>query len=214
MGSFMNDIFGGGKKQTNFKDLMRAMELEADMNRTNMYRPFGSWEWETGPDGKAGQRYTMDPGLAAGKEALMQRVGGDGSAFEGYSSPSGLKGLLDSRMQHQYERLGRQMPDPNAPGPGAGQGMLPPPPGEMSAGGPGGMPRPMPAPMPPGPQGPPPQMQQPGPQGPPPQMQQPNPQGPPMGPGIGGLGSGGPGMPGGGQENPQFQNMIMALMGR
>ena len=146
MGSSLNKIFGGGKSQTNFKDMMKMMELDAEMNRTNQYGPFGSWEWEEGPGGRAGQRYTMDPGLQAGKESLMKRIGGDGSLYEGYSSPSGLQGLLDSRMKHQYERMNMQAPQPQLGQPG---GM----PGSM---GPSQLPAQpaQPQPMPPGGQGP------------------------------------------------------------
>lgn len=146
----MGDWFGGGKTKTNFKDLMKAMELENEMNMRNKYGLFSNQVWEEGEDGRMGMRHTVNEGLQPGMDSLMERMGG-GTMFADSAgareTPSQLKQLMNSRMEHQLNRVGQSSqrpPLPGAPGigpgggmpPGMPPGMLPPPPGEP----PGGMP--------------------------------------------------------------------------
>ena len=208
MGNFLSDLFGGGKAKTNWKAMERSMEMMEDMNRTNKYGLFSNQVWKEGEDGRMGMHHELDPSMEGAMQGFKDRFG-SGDLYEGYSSPSWMNDLMESRGANQFERLNQPMPGqggppglPGAPGigPGGNEPVGPPPgpppmggnPGPMppGQGGPPGMGGPMPpgAQMPqggasvqggPGPQGPNPPPQM-GPPGPPQQMG-PNP--PPQGPG-------------------------------
>ena len=214
MGSGMNKLFGGGKMQTNFKDLEKFYKLQDEMNKKNKEGIFSSFIW----DGDT-QRQVANPLLQGGIDSLMGRMGSS-SPYEGYSSPSGMNELLQSRMAHQFERMNQQPPQ-QAPQPGPGDGASiqpvpgpggPMPPGQAGPMPPGGGPGPMPpgggpGPMPPGMGG----------------------GGPPMGgrPMYPGMGPGGPRMAQGGppqmgprgpQQGPPMgdeekRNIMQALLG-
>lgn len=171
MGGAIGDLFGGGKTKTNFNDLERFFKLQDEMSQKDQHGLFSSKVWRDGA-----QYHEVDPALEAGKNSLMERMS---SPYEGYSSPSGLQGLLDSRMKHQYERMNMQAPQPELGQPGGmpgsqGPSQLPAQPAQ-------------PQPMPPGGQGPMPPGAGPGPQPGQGQLPQQGQMGPP-GPGQGQMG--------------------------
>lgn len=146
MGS-LNKIFGGGKAQTDFRDLEKLMNLENEMNMRNKYGLFSNQEWREGEDGRMGMYQSVNPALQGGYEGLMSRMGSS-DPYKGYSSPSWMNDLLESRGAHQFERMNMQMPGQMPPGsPMAGQ--LPAGPMPPGAGGPM-PPGAAPGPMPPG----------------------------------------------------------------
>lgn len=218
---FLKEGFGGGKNKTNWKALERQMQMENEMNMRDKFGLFSNQVWKKGEDGRYGMHHEVNPGMQGGMDRLMERFG-SGNPYEGYSGPSGMQELLDSRMKHQFERMNMQAPQPQLGQAGGMPGSMgpspagppgPPPaaqmPGPMPPGaGPGPMPPGQGGPMPPGAQNP--QLGQaggmPGSMGPSPQG--PGPQGPPQGPGMAAM-MGGSQAPPQWAQNQRFQGGLM-----
>ena len=122
LGSFIGDAMGflfggaagGGKaNKPDWDAIMRLMELEQELNRTNRQGIFGGWNWEEGPDGTWTQQQTLAPGMQQGADRLMARSQGQG--FDPYTSPDQFSQLLDAKMANQMGRHGILQPGEQQP---------------------------------------------------------------------------------------------------
>ena len=103
-------IFGSAGGEMDWDGLMRMMELETSLNRTDRQGAFSGYEWEEDPEtGRWTQNYTMTPGMQQGADRLMARSQGEG--FDPYRSPEQFSTMLDSAMASQMQRQGTL--DPN-----------------------------------------------------------------------------------------------------
>jgi hypothetical protein len=95
---------GGGKSnEADWDQIMKLMEMSADLNRYAQHGLFTNVDWAENPDGTWTQSQSVNPALQAGVDNLMAQMS---SPISNYESPAQFSQMLDAKMANQMGRQG------------------------------------------------------------------------------------------------------------
>lgn len=85
-------------------DPAAIIRAQTQANRVNINTPFGSQQYETGPNGQTALNTTLSPAMAQLAERAMSLAGQDSQRFQ---APPGLENILGGVMNKLGDRYGQ-----------------------------------------------------------------------------------------------------------